>query len=365
MFDKTIYKKDSKGKVRVLRIYNEDATLHQESGILNGNLITHSKVCVGKNIGKSNETTPIEQAILEAKSKVKDKLTQGYSESLEELNENSKNVILPMLAKSYKDHSKKIIWSNPVYIQPKLDGMRCLAVLEDGKVNLISRQGKTIENVDHIKNALATQAMIRTGQSRLILDGELYNHGMSFQENMKLIKKYRPGETEKISFHLYDLISEESYLSRYAYLKLLKDRVSNPAIELIKTYKIYNEDELTLKHEKFISLGYEGSIIRYGNAGYQMNKRSAFLLKHKDFIDEACGIIDVIPSEARPDQGVLVCTLNGKTFKANLKFSHDERAEILTNKSKYIGNVAEIRFFEYTDDGIPRFPVCVGFRLDK
>ena len=48
-----------------------------------------------------------------------------------------------------------------------------------------------------------------------------------------------------------------------------------------------------------------------------------------------------------------------------MKFSHKEREEMLTNKSDYIGMIAEIRFFEYTDDGIPRFPVCYGFRLDK
>ena len=48
-----------------------------------------------------------------------------------------------------------------------------------------------------------------------------------------------------------------------------------------------------------------------------------------------------------------------------MKFSHAEREEILKNKNRYIGQTGEIRFFEFTDDGVPRFPVCVGFRLDK
>jgi len=77
-----------------------------------------------------------------------------------------------------------------------------------------------------------------------------------------------------------------------------------------------------------------------------------------------------VPSERRPEQGVIVCempsgNIHNKTFHANLKFSHAEREEILNNKDKYIGQTAEIRFFEFTEDGIPRFPVCVGFRLDK
>ena len=51
--------------------------------------------------------------------------------------------------------------------------------------------------------------------------------------------------------------------------------------------------------------------------------------------------------------------------KHGMKFSHAEREEILINKENYIGKTAEIRFFEYTEDGIPRFPVAVGIRLDK
>ena len=69
--------------------------------------------------------------------------------------------------------------------------------------------------------------------------------------------------------------------------------------------------------------------------------------------------------EARPSQGKLICKFPGGQFTANLKFSHKVREDILKNKNQYIGKTAEVRFFEYTDDGLPRFPVCVGFRLDK
>lgn len=50
---------------------------------------------------------------------------------------------------------------------------------------------------------------------------------------------------------------------------------------------------------------------------------------------------------------------------AGMKFSHGEREKWLKFKKDYIGKTAEIRFFEYSEDGIPRFPVCVGIRLDK
>ena len=47
------------------------------------------------------------------------------------------------------------------------------------------------------------------------------------------------------------------------------------------------------------------------------------------------------------------------------KFSKEERREWLINKNKYIGKTAELRFFEFSDTGVPRFPVCIGIRLDK
>ena len=106
-------------------------------------------------------------------------------------------------------------------------------------------------------------------------------------------------------------------------------------------------------------------MIRWGNEGYKVNGRSSNLLKYKDFIDIAAKVIDVVPSDKNPEQGVVHCEYKGNTFGCGMKFSHAEREEILTNKKKYIGKTAEIRFFEFTDQGLPRFPVCVGFRLDK
>jgi ATP-dependent DNA ligase len=112
-------------------------------------------------------------------------------------------------------------------------------------------------------------------------------------------------------------------------------------------------------------------MIRHSDEGYAVNKRSSQLLKYKDFLDETYTVIDIIPSESRPDQGVVVCRMDptgmtmGGTFNCGMKFSHFERKVILSCKEEYIGQKAEVRFFEYTDGGLPRFPVCVGFRLDK
>ena len=226
----------------------------------------------------------------------------------------------------------------------------------------MSRTGKEIDTLKHI---------VLVDLEDNILDGELYAHGISFQENMKLIKKYRPGLTEQVKYHVYDLVMDAPFPERYLTLQRLIQGLDH--VELVHTARINNEEDLLYHHQLFISQGYEGTMVRHSEEGYAVNKRSSQLLKYKDFLDEAYLVVDVIPSESRPEQGVVVCAkpmeqagdnVWVQTFNCGMKFSHAEREEILANKQNYIGKMVEVRFFEFTDSGLPRFPICCGFRLD-
>jgi DNA ligase-1 len=354
----TLYKKDTKGKIRYVVLSAQLGIFTQESGVVNTeNPIFHRKVCTSKNVGKSNVTSPVEQALLEMSSKLAEKLTEGYFYTEQEAQTN--DVILPMLAKDYNKESKKVDWNAFVCVQPKLDGMRCLAYKVNGEVQLISRQGEHIQNMDHIKVMLSDLA------EDVILDGELYAHGNTFQENMSLIKKYKPAKSETVKLNVYDLVEQLPYIDRLSKLNKTVEVINNESLLLVTTYKINSEKELKQYHIQFIKEGYEGTILRHGNANYKVDARSSNLLKYKDFQDITAEIIDVIPAEARPEWGIPVLNIPQGTFRAGTKLSHVERADLLTNKEDYIGKTAEIRFFEYTDDGLPRFPVMVGIRLDK
>ena len=199
---KTLYKLDSKGKIRILELSTEGSLFVQTSGLLDGKLVRHEKECKPKNVGKSNETSATEQAMAEMDAKYIIKLSEGYSKT--QLEAENNEVIMPMLAKVYEDHSKKIDWNSGVFVQAKLDGMRCLAVIKDHKVILLSRKNKEIVTMAHIASELV-------GLPDMVLDGELYAHGKTFQENMKLIKKYRKGESEQVKFHTYDAIEDKPY----------------------------------------------------------------------------------------------------------------------------------------------------------
>lgn len=355
-----IYKVDSTGKDRYLHIWTDEDILYQESGVVDtDNPVIHKKTCTPKNVGKSNETTGKEQAKLEKASLIKEKLREGYFKTLKEAqeNKNTNEVILPMLAKTYKDHKDKIDWTN-CYVQPKLDGMRCLAVIKNGVVKLISRQGKEITTVPHIVYEL------KKLKRNIILDGELYLHGVGFQNNMKLIKKNRPGETDKIKYHIYDTVSDSSFKDRNTNLETLQiDGIDN--CEFVETFEITSEESIKHYHSQFLAEGYEGSIVRWGDAGYKIDGRSENLLKYKDFQDIALPIKNITPNEVNANHGTPWFELKGKKFKAGCKLSHEDREDLLTNKDKYIGKTAELRYFELSDEGTPRFPVMCGIRLDK
>ena len=215
----TLYKKDSKGKCRIINFWTEKDKFCQLSGVKDGLLVPNTKICKSKNLGKSNETTPEQQAVIEMESKIKEKLQEDYFKTEEEAM--NSQVILPMLAKNYKDEKKKIDWSN-CYIQPKLDGQRMLAICtKDGGVTLLSRDGVDIQkahgSLQHIIDDLSTI------KQDVILDGEAYCHSEedNFQDIMKAIKKYRPGISELVKFHVYDMVSDDLYEIRKEKLELL------------------------------------------------------------------------------------------------------------------------------------------------
>ena len=243
--------------------------------------------------------------------------------------------------------------SYPVFIQPKLDGVRALSTSKDLK----SRKNKKIETLGHIDLTSLNES--------IILDGELYAHGLSFQENMKLIKKYRVNDTEKVKYHVYDLPSAPGgFALRYRKLKAVVQDIKH--VEVVKTYTVFDEEELLKKHQEFISQGFEGTMIRLDNQDYDFNKRSKQLMKLKDFIDSDYKIIDIVPSDRVPEHGVAVCEAeDGQTFKCGMKLSHEERIEILKDREHMIGKIANVRFFEYTDGGLPRFPVYIGEHIDR
>lgn len=353
-----IYKRAVTGKIQVWEIEVEGNAYRTISGQLDGvQTTTEWTYCEGRNTGKSNATTPEEQALKTAKAIREIKLAHGCFESI--LDVDKKQYFQPMLAQNWTHRKDKIKY--PVASQPKLDGARNVTEVD----GMFSRNGKPWISAPHIYEGIKP---LFEKDPDLIFDGELYNHDLNedFNKIISLIKKQKPTQEElqesreKVQYWMYDLPSHPgTFLERYEKLKEIVSKLG-PMFKLVECTLLYSEEEVNAQLEKYLAEGYEGQILRL-DAPYE-NKRSKNLLKHKLFIDEEFEILDIIEGEGNlvGKAGRMAFKMNGKPFTAGLKFSWEESKDFWENREKYIGKKATVKYFNVTPDGVPRFPKVIN-----
>lgn len=267
-------------------------------------------------------------------------------------------MIKPMLA--HKVNDNKIDFSEKVFIQPKLDGVRCIFT-KDGAY---SRTGKKFYNLRHIELRLKD---FFDKNPFAVLDGELYNHDLrdDFEQIISLVRKQKPTDEDRrnaqhlIQYHVYDTIAEgPNYEDRLKWLR--SNLITNHVVRLTFTVDVKDYEEARRFHtEAFLKQGYEGSILRL-NRPYEQ-KRSYNLMKFKDFSDDEATIIGY-----EAGKGKRTGTL-GKFFMMDDKgiefgcppgkgFNYKDLADILNNVHDYVGKRATFTYFERTKAGNYRHP---------
>lgn len=324
----------------------------------------------GKNIGKANETTKEQQALVEAKAKINNKIKEGYlivSNTFAEKFKKQRECPQPMLAKEWKARERFVIAdkNNKFFYQPKLDGIRCIANIATGK--LYSRKGEEITTMPHIAKEVMNIGLSSNYplQSEW-LDGELYIHKKGFQTLMSIIRSNvnLHEEADTIEYHVYDYIDEYSGFETRN--KILKNLFSSNSFQHLKFVEampilVNNIDDI---HDEQAANGYEGIMIRLAHMPYE-TKRSSGLLKYKKFIQEEYLIVGFSKEKHNETLAALILqTEDGKSFEATPSMTDEEKLSIWNNQEEYRGKqyFATVKFQEYTDDKIPRFPVCIGIR---
>ena len=356
----TLYQKDKKGKIRFWKVWTEGSDVVSEYGEVGGKSQIARETCTEKNVGKTNYLSPEEQALSQAKSDWEFKLKRKYFTSIEACEEKK---LSPMLAKDYS--LNKAVF--PVYCQFKYDGFRFLTKQEDdGSITGITRSTNDLPAVQHIKNQVK---LLLKNYPNIILDGEIYLGGVSFQEITRLAKKYRPNETENLEYHVYDLINLDDldmlFLDRYELLKKIVR--TNPTVKLVNTVTCTTEEEINNFDTNAINLGYEGTIVR-NNSPYIIGHRSQDLMKLKQFEDTEFKIVGCKEGVGKFEglaTFILQNDLTDATFDACPIGTLEEKAEYWNNRDNYIGQLATVKFFGRSEKGIPRFPICKGFRLEQ
>ena len=361
----TLYCRDNLGNVREWHMEQEDNRFRAVSGIQSGQFVTSEWSDVdGKNIGRSNETSPIEQATKEIESKYKKQIEQnGYRENIKDID--TSNFFSPQLAHKYDDYQDEIDWGSKVYVSPKLDGLRCI-ITKDGA---FSRNGKRFVAFPHIWREMRP---LFERDRDLIFDGEIYSHEFkhNFDKIISLAKKTKPTkddleESEKyIQIWLFDYPScGGGYHDRYTALKelVLKHFYDSRWIRVCIHKLVTSHNEVEEKLASYLKDGFEGLMLNQDHP-YQQ-KRTKAVLKYKKFLDEEFKIVGITEGVGNRSGmfGYATLAKDGKTFDANARGNEELYAKILKNKQKYIGKMATVRYQNLTPDGIPRFPVIIDF----
>lgn len=371
---KTLYKRTSTGAIQTWWMELDGAKFRTLSGQLNGAITTSEwTLCKGKNIGRSNETSPEEQALAEVEAKYTLQRKKGYRDSADAAKESDR--FQCMLATKFDERKDKVLNKagnvlqydpqrdhNPgVYVQPKLDGLRCIA----NKDGLWSRQGNKIVSAPHIEALLAP---IFAKRPELILDGELYNHFLKedFNKIVSLVKKLKPTEedlaasAEMIQYWVYDGLiedrSERFYTRFHEDIAPLIDGLGHASMCAVPTNYCNNIGQIDSCYEDWLLDGYEGMMIRLDLAYEQ--KRSSTLMKRKEFQDAEFELLKVEEGVGNAAGMAKVAHLKlkgDKTFKADIVGDREMLRKMLAKAPSVIGKKTTIVFQNYTPDGVPRF----------
>ena len=274
-------------------------------------------------------------------------------------------MIKPMLAHKYDDN--RVDWSQPVYIQPKLDGVRCV-ITKDGA---FSRTGKQFKNIHHIELSLNR---FFDQYPDVILDGELYNHDLKddFEKIISLVRKQKPTDEQRLDaknltqFHCYDYfdgVQYDSYKTRMN--NLVTSDIYSYCVRYVPAKLVDSYNYARTLHKQYLDEGYEGSIIRLD--GLYKHGRSYDLMKFKDFSDTEATIIGYEVGKGKrsgtlgkfimlDDEGVQFGCPPGKGY------TYKDLAHMLTNVQDYIGKRATFTYFQRTQAGSYRHPLYKAIR---
>ena len=277
----------------------------------------------------------------------------------------------PMLA--YPVNNKPIDYTKKVFIQPKLDGVRCLIQYQNpggigfhGQVIAYSRTGKEWKNINHI---LAELVPFFNKYPNIVLDGELYNHDFKddFESIISMVRKTKPTDEdrsisrENVQFHCYDIIDEElPFDQRIEFvMNELRDSASVRTVETLQTDEANAHFIHTMNKEN----GYEGSIVRTNDV-YKCG-RSWSLRKFKDFEDSEALLLDWVEGLGKRKGTIgkfMAQDMDGNVFGMpvmdKFKYLQDNFEEMKT----WVGKMATFKYFERTKAGSYRHPLFKAIR---
>lgn len=357
----TLICKDLKNQTRMWEIAFDGTNLITTHGTVDGQKQEVKRAITINNSGKDI----YQQSLVEGKKRYQDKIREGYH--CIGIDSGFKK---PMLADSFDKHLKKIIGEHELVYQYKIDGERALTSHSSSGIVRLSRSNNPIPFQEHLDyNCMQLLSYLPQGT---ILDGELYKHGMEFNEisaRCSVGRKEPHPDREVIEYWIFDIITQEelTYIQRY---NLLCDAFSQCTnifnIVVMPLFTCYGSMESIMEHLQYSeSLGYEGIMIKNPNTKY-IHGRTSNILKVKKFIDEEAIIVNVTSGQGT-EEGcaifILYDNLTGKQFPVRPTGTFEQRRYWFVYPHTVIGRFYTYKYFgKRTAGQLPRFPIGMRFR---
>jgi DNA ligase 1 len=276
------------------------------------------------------------------------------------------------IMKAYPFEERRLAkWNPPYIVQPKYDGIRCRAVPLQTGVNgdeylLLSSEENILFSVPHLNRIISDRI-----KPRVELDGELYCHGMSFEQITSITSRtvnIHP-DAIKIQYHIFDIIVDGvPQIKRLITLESL--RGVSPWLVVAPFHICGSLDEVLKAYDSIISQGYEGIIVRHTDAPYE-RKRSTWVMKFKPKQEddyEIVGSVEEVSIDGNPKDrlGALVCKSgDGNLFNVGTGFTDEQREQLWSIRDILPGEIAKVKYQHITSGkAVPRFPVFVEVKYN-
>lgn len=360
MEKKTLFGVDKNGGVKVWSVWTEGSEVVVEHGKVDGKLQSKRTTCKPKNVGRANETSPSEQATLEAQSKWNKQYDKYYRETKEEAQALLTEGV--MLAQDYT--KKPHFLEEAFYCAPKLDGLRVKTEKTGEGLQWCSRGAKTYPIPEQI---LPELELLMEKCNLTQVDGEGIVYGVKLQKIQSCIKK--PNTlTSQVVYEIFDIpMLAVVWWKRWEKLQEVQKVIEELGLQYIKVvpHVLVSKSELDVKLQEYLAEEFEGIMMRNLGGMYEFqNKRSNDLLKYKLMFDDEARVIAC--KEDKNGQGLFTMEYksphkgNIVTFELSMNGSQEDNTFAKLNSR--IGEWVNFKYQDFTEDGIPTFARGLYFR---
>lgn len=401
--------KDNKGKIRVVEIGYEWVDARKGYVIKRNTYQYGGKITVQPEIwvflGKAKRTVT-EQVKLEYNSHLKKYQDKGYKLLPTNININQADKVGEFVAvtmsdgvsdsNGFKKHmlakqSDKVATSvfdkvKYWYASRKIDGVRASFLLRDGEVVTASRGGQHYDySTMHIRKHPLMEALFKENPD-LVLDGELYQHGKSLQQISGAARLEKDAvRCEGLQYYIYDVMdATKTFEERLEVLHDIQSDLNlsdfNPEmvytnnalqVQMVPHEKVVGWTNIQKIHDRYVSEGFEGVVIRDPSKPYSFGGRGNSMIKVKMYRESTFKVIGIEDGLREIDDICFICeTPFGNTFKAKPMGSREVKLNYVNNFSEYLNGYGDVKFFYYSNDdnemsGVPLQPVFKCFRYDN